>query len=295
MNFFSAKSDIPLNHISSGRFISRGPFLHKKRCLDTSVLLTGLKGELYIQEGDTRHILRPGCILLLSAHKTHFGYKESSDLSYYWCHFNCRSTPFQYIDEKEAANTVYLIKNQFRTPPVFNNILLPEFYELPNDARVVVLFNELLHTTNSNYYPACSPDYILTLIAVEITQQVIDGFGQNRFAETSRFIEVLEWIRINIDQPLTVRGISEHFHYNPDYLSSLVRGKTGYSLLQYIHKAKIEKAKKMLILTNDSLKEIAYKLGIQDVKYFMKLFKSYEKITPSQYRNAFCLTHLNNR
>jgi len=58
---------------------------------------------------------------------------------------------------------------------------------------------------------------------------------------------------------------------------------------------KIEKAKKMLSLTNDPLKEIAYKLGIQDVKYFMKLFKSYEKLTPTQYHNAFYLTHLNSK
>ncbi|HEY8499125.1 MAG TPA: helix-turn-helix domain-containing protein [Clostridia bacterium] len=295
MNFYRGNSSTPLSHISSGRFISKRPFLHTKRRLDSYVLLVGLEGELYIQEEDTKYILKPGTILLLSPHLTHFGYEKSSDLSYFWCHFSCNDSPLECIDENEAAATIYLIKNNFRSPPVFNHLLLPKFYEPPSDSRIVVLFNQLLHNTNCDYYLDCSADYLLTLIAIEITQQLIESYEHKNITESSRLIEVLEWIRINIDQPLTVRGVSEHFHYNPDYLSTLIKNKTGFPLLQYIHKVKIEKAKKMLSLTNDTLKEIAYKLGIQDVKYFMKLFKAYENLTPTQYRNAFCLTHLNSQ
>ena len=65
------------------------------------------------------------------------------------------------------------------------------------------------------------------------------------------------------------------------------------NLQEYIHDIKVSKAKAMLINSNDTVKEIAYNLGFNDEKYFMKLFKEHENLTPTQFRNAFCHTHLN--
>lgn len=39
---------------------------------------------------------------------------------------------------------------------------------------------------------------------------------------------------------------------------------------------------------------IAYMLGFEDEKYFMKLFKEYENLTPSTYRNTYYRTLYNN-
>lgn len=56
---------------------------------------------------------------------------------------------------------------------------------------------------------------------------------------------------------------------------------------------KIVKAKEMLSLSEKNVKEISYLLGFKDEKYFMKLFKRYENLTPSEYRQAYHKTHLN--
>jgi YesN/AraC family two-component response regulator len=81
--------------------------------------------------------------------------------------------------------------------------------------------------------------------------------------------------------------IAKRFSYNPDYLSTAFRKYTGYPLMKYITMVRISNAKKMLLNSGDGIKEIAYKVGFDDEKAFMKRFKQLEDITPTTYRNAF--------
>jgi YesN/AraC family two-component response regulator len=48
-----------------------------------------------------------------------------------------------------------------------------------------------------------------------------------------------------------------------------------------------------LYSTTLSIKEIGFQVGFSDEKYFMKVFKKLEGLSPSQYRHAFYLLHQN--
>lgn len=104
---------------------------------------------------------------------------------------------------------------------------------------------------------------------------------------------ILEWIRINIQKDITIEELAKKFNYNNDHLSRLFKKHLGVSALKYINGMKILKAKEMLSLSEKNVKEISYLLGFKDEKYFMKLFKRYENLTPSEYRQAYHKTHLN--
>jgi len=75
--------------------------------------------------------------------------------------------------------------------------------------------------------------------------------------------------------------------YNADYLSTAFRRYTGIPLMKYITKERISNAKNQLLNTTDGIKEIAWRVGFEDEKTFMKRFKQLEDITPTTYRNAF--------
>lgn len=62
----------------------------------------------------------------------------------------------------------------------------------------------------------------------------------------------------------------------------------------YINNLRLSKSKNLLLNSNLNIKEISKELGFIDEKYFLKLFKKYENITPKQYRNAFIKAYLNN-
>ncbi len=100
-------------------------------------------------------------------------------------------------------------------------------------------------------------------------------------------LDVVEWIRTHYDRPLSVAYIAEQFGYHPTYLTNVFKKYTGYPILTYINRIRIAVSKNLLANRTLSIYEIANTCGFSDEKYFMKLFKRYEGITPTQYRKAF--------
>lgn len=52
----------------------------------------------------------------------------------------------------------------------------------------------------------------------------------------------------------------------------------------YLQKVRIDKAKKLLIATTLSVKEVAYEVGYENVSFFVRLFKSEVGHTPARWR-----------
>lgn len=106
---------------------------------------------------------------------------------------------------------------------------------------------------------------------------------------------VMEWIKANYYKSITVKEIANEFGYNADYLSSLFKKTTNTTLTNYINKTRIEISKSLISNYDLSIKEVAYSCGFSDEKYFMKLFKKAESMTPSQYKKAFTRKMINDR
>lgn len=78
----------------------------------------------------------------------------------------------------------------------------------------------------------------------------------------------------------------DRYHISMSTLRRLVRKASGYPLHEYVHRLKIAEAKNRLLNTDDTVKEIADKLGYADVFYFSRLFKKYAGISPREYRRS---------
>ncbi|WP_234124025.1 response regulator transcription factor [Clostridium hydrogenum] len=88
----------------------------------------------------------------------------------------------------------------------------------------------------------------------------------------------------NVENEVSLSAIASHLQMNKNYLCELFKKKTGISLLDYITKVKMERAKKLLTESEYKSYEIADRLGYNDSEYFSKLFKKYLGISPIQYR-----------
>ena len=67
----------------------------------------------------------------------------------------------------------------------------------------------------------------------------------------------------------------------------------GEPLRHYIIRCRLRDAKRLLLNTDLHVTEIAYQVGLQDVKHFLKTFKQWESVTPSAYRQTHYRTHIN--
>jgi AraC-like DNA-binding protein len=89
----------------------------------------------------------------------------------------------------------------------------------------------------------------------------------------------------NLDMPLTLNELAAEVHISPSHYSALFRKKTGYPPLEYFNHMKIQKACQYLQFTNLQVKEIAYKLGINDPSYFSRFFTNVMGQSPNLYRS----------
>ena len=83
----------------------------------------------------------------------------------------------------------------------------------------------------------------------------------------------------------TFQQMADHFNIALPNLGSYFKANTGYNLLEYVTKLKIEKAKVLLTETNLMLKDICIECGYYNVTSFIRRFKQIEGITPGEYRN----------
>ena len=71
---------------------------------------------------------------------------------------------------------------------------------------------------------------------------------------------------------------------HPNYLNSVVKGKTGKSVSAWITDKTISEAKSLLQNSSVSIKEIAYRLGFAEASHFSNYFKKHTAVSPVRYR-----------
>ena len=84
----------------------------------------------------------------------------------------------------------------------------------------------------------------------------------------------------------TVSSCADYVHLSPNYFGDLVKKETGHSAQEHIQLFIISKAKEMLFDTNDTVSEIAYKLGFNYPHHLSRMFKKITGLSPNEFRKA---------
>lgn len=92
------------------------------------------------------------------------------------------------------------------------------------------------------------------------------------------------YIREHIYTKLTVDEVSEVLHFGKSYLSHRFREETGVTILEFIHREKIEEAK-LLLRSHIPISDISEELGFSSQSHFTSLFKRFTGMTPHKFRS----------
>jgi AraC family transcriptional regulator, transcriptional activator of pobA len=84
----------------------------------------------------------------------------------------------------------------------------------------------------------------------------------------------------------SVKYCAEEMCYSPNYLSDLLKKETGKTTQEHIHFYLIEKAKILLLGTQEPVNRIAHCLGFEYPQHFSILFKNKTGMSPAEYRNS---------
>jgi iron complex transport system substrate-binding protein len=96
--------------------------------------------------------------------------------------------------------------------------------------------------------------------------------------------QVVRYIEEHYRHNLSLESIAEQFNYSPRYLSSRFKGETGFSLIEYLIRFRIQQAEELLRFTDAPLHAIAEEVGYSDVYYFGRMFRKYNGQSPILFR-----------
>jgi len=127
---------------------------------------------------------------------------------------------------------------------------------------------------------------------VSVLKQImilIYRFGDQNFVTTKQNIhpemyEVQRFIEQHCTEQILLHELSKKYYISPCYLSRSFKGLTGYSPKEYLLLNRVSKAKELLLTTNLSVQEVAYKSGFMDINNFIRYFKSHAGVSPNKYR-----------
>lgn len=86
--------------------------------------------------------------------------------------------------------------------------------------------------------------------------------------------------------PPTIQYLADECHLSASYLSDVLKKETGRTAKDHINDFLVDKAKNLLLSSNDSISGIAYNLGFNYPHYFSRLFKNKTGMTPQEYREV---------
>ncbi|MBN1219889.1 MAG: helix-turn-helix domain-containing protein [Anaerolineae bacterium] len=88
----------------------------------------------------------------------------------------------------------------------------------------------------------------------------------------------------NYQHPLTRQEIAEAVGVSKNYLSHIFRQELGLSPWEYLNRFRIKQAKALLSRTEDSVTEVAFRVGFNNPPYFSRVFRDQTGLSPSEYR-----------
>ena len=97
-------------------------------------------------------------------------------------------------------------------------------------------------------------------------------------------MSVCSYLKEHIADKVTLDELANVACVTKSHLSRLFRSAYDLSPIQYAIRCKIQFAQGLLLTTDMSVKTVAEKIGIDDVSYFIRLFKKTIGFTPLDYR-----------
>ncbi len=103
-------------------------------------------------------------------------------------------------------------------------------------------------------------------------------------ARRQAMTRLLAYFRDNMEHAFSLSDAASAVHLSPTYLAHLVKRETGKTFVELLTGRRIARAKELLVHTDLSVKEIAYRSGFTDVAYFSRRFRQVEGCTPVSIR-----------
>jgi YesN/AraC family two-component response regulator len=140
--------------------------------------------------------------------------------------------------------------------------------------------NELLNPLESD----CLESYREKFMEFVLSEQQTLGASADADQVATKIHQAVNYINENYANDLNMAVVSNHISMNYSLFSAEFKNVTGTNFVTYLKDLRMGEAKRLLTETDLKVNEISTKVGYDNEKHFMKSFKAYVGVSPSEYR-----------
>ncbi len=156
----------------------------------------------------------------------------------------------------------------------------------PGDLTTLLGFTDLLEAELKNRAPGFG--FQATALFMQIVCYLSRRYSEFKNADSRallRSAEAIAHLESHFTEPLNLDRLADIAHMSKRSFIRSFQAATGQSPIAYLIELRIRHASRLLRQTNDSVTEIAFKVGFNDSNYFARQFRSVTGMTPREYRS----------
>ena len=262
-----------------------------------------VEGNAQILINDEKFEISEGSLITIPPNIAHsFWVENYSTPLIYWVHFD-------FLYRRDVYNLEELVTNH-------NNVLYKDKLIDENYIRQSVKFEEGFslpyHLTLDNqsvmkeYFELLINSYEKhrklwqmesKILLLQIFEQVFLNLYRQGLVEPVKDKNIQEviikYIIKNYNRKITIHELANLVGLSEDHLGKVFKKNTGDTIIGFVNKHRISKAKELLTDKRLSIESISEMVGFSDVCYFSRVMKKYESVSPNMWRRNNSILEIN--
>lgn len=93
------------------------------------------------------------------------------------------------------------------------------------------------------------------------------------------------YIMSHLAEPMSLEGVASEVNVSPFHFCKIFKRATGMTFTDFVNRARVEKAKRMLMKPQARITEVAYDAGFQSLSHFNRSFRRIASESPTEFRS----------
>src|SRR5262249_54090498 len=132
---------------------------------------------------------------------------------------------------------------------------------------------------------------LLELFAIQLSEVAQRIFLQATESEPDSIRKARTYILNHLGERMALEEVSHYAGMSPFHFCKVFKRTTGFTFTEFVNRARVEEARRMLLKPSARITEVAYDVGFQSLSQFNRSFRRVTSQSPTQFRDR--LSHEN--
>lgn len=129
-----------------------------------------------------------------------------------------------------------------------------------------------------------SQENLCAWVSVALNEFIELVYSSQDSKKVTQIQPAINYIDANYDKPISLADIAKVCHLSVSRLAHVFKEQMGITIVDYITSVRVERAKQLLLATEQNCTEICFQVGYNNQSYFTRTFKDLVGMTPRQFR-----------